>query len=1060
MLTESPKIYTISPMAPFLRILAKNIMEGRLIAGWPDKSSPYSLSDATIYMPTKRSADLLEIQLKSHAQCESLFLPKIISLGEIDEDGKIFSIDETIEGLFLGKGIASEISPLKRRLILTKLILTWSKKIVASLSESVARSGSAFSLSIGLSHDPNGFSVASTIDDSLALADSLGYLIDTLVIYKKTWHDVHALLPHDLSDEYWKISKDFLQIAAEAWPAYCHQEGVMDAAQRRDLVISAEAERLLDTPPAAPIIMAGSTGSMPSTAKLICSISKLPLGAIVLPGIDQYLDEESWAGLTDFDNRVVCPGHPQALLSKLIRQIGINRHDIVELSSLDHTQRRREKFLSECMRPSVSTHLWSTKDQRITPSEIVEAISGLSLIEADNEREEAIAISLALRAVLETPGKSAALITPDRSLAKRVGSELLRWGIVTNDSAGTSLHRSSLGSLAHLLVTAIVEHFSPISLLALLNHREIQLGLAEDVLRRGIAAIDICLARIPIVRQDIDGLIHTKKVFHDTDGTVRSPLPSKRLTPEDWRCAKIILEKINSIYEPFRDINAIEITSFFSELFVALKLTVTSSDNVERFKDFTGSAELADLFETIQTCADLDLTVPIHNYPAFFEQLMASQTIPDRSESHPRVKILGLLEARLLRFDLVILGGLDEKIWPPDARTDPFLNRPWRDELGLPTPERRIGQTAHDLISALGMDEVIMTRALKRGGSPTIASRFLQRMNAVAGKSNFDEMIIRGKNILKLAKQLDEAKIAISYGRPRPVPPNTLLPKRISVTEVETLRRDPYAIYARHVLKLDHLEKIGYQGGNSERGNLYHLLVARFSQKWPASLPDDALNEFMAISKEAINYYKDKITLDAFWWPRFLEAGRWYIDWEKSRRSALLAPVAVERYGALTIALPRGGEITLSGQADRIELLENGSFNIIDYKTGKIPSQMQVQSGFSPQLTLEAAMLKRNAFSGLAGKLTRNLIYVKLGSKGGGYEYPIHDIGKSLESDELVEQHFNEFIKLVDDHWNGARPFYSRPFPQFTTDYGKYDHLARFREWSLMGGDADGGDDE
>lgn len=1055
-----PKIFSISPMASFVETLAKSIVEGRLIKGWPNQTSAYSLSAATIYMPTKRSAEKLAVALKAQTNYKSLLLPKIITIGEITDNENIFDVECSVEKLNARKGDLAEISPLKRRLILTKLIISWSQKIQDSLDSNIIDVETPLFLHSSTFNETSAFSVARTISDGLALADSLGHLIDTLAIYKKTWQDVHSLLPQDLSDDYWSLSKDFLQIAAEAWPAYCHQEGVMDAVEHRDSIILEEAERLLKEMPQRPIIIAGSTGSMPSTAKLISAISKLPNGAVVLPGIDQYLDNESCLALDNAKSQNANASHPQSVLSKLIRQIGVDRQTIVELADLSKSLKFREIFLSECMRPYETAHLWSGIDERIKKFEISEGIQGVSLIESENEHEESIAISLMLRMSLETPGKTAALITPDRSIAKRVNLELLRWGILTDDSAGTPLHRSPLGTLVGLLLNAICGRFSPVTLLSLLKHDEVHLGLTKDELQKGISAIDLGLSRILLKSNDIDGIYEAFERLSKIENGNLGPNPIRRLTKDDWNCADIILKKIISIYKPFQDMKNSEVVDFFNKIDPTLKRILSSPDDPGGIRNISGSLEISELFTSIQSSTELELDAPIESYVTFFDQLMAGYTVPSHSASHPRIKILGLLEARLLRFDLVILGGLDEGIWPPETRSDPFLNRPWREELGLPTPERRIGQTAHDLISALGAETVIITRSLKRAGSPMIASRFIQRMIAVAGKEAFNDIVKRGEIILGLARKIDEAPIAKSELRPKPIPPPHLLPRKLSVTEIELLRRDPYSIYAKHVLKLDHLEKIGYQFGSSERGNIYHLILARFAERWPLKLPDDALNKFLSLSEEILSSYHIKLNLEPFWSARLQETGKWYLHWEELRRGILTEPLALERRGALTITLPRGGEFTISGQVDRIEFLENGEFNIVDYKTGRIPSQLQVKVGFSPQLTLEAAMLKRNAFAGLFGVKARNLIYVKIGSKGGGDEKPIRDINVPVDCDELVERHFSEFIKLADDHWNGSRPFYSRPHPQFTTDFGKYDHLARFREWSLIGENSDIGDDE
>ena len=480
----------------------------------------------------------------------------------------------------------------------------------------------------------------------------------------------------------------------------------------------------------------------------------------------------------------------------------------------------------------------------------------------------------------------------------------------------------------------------------------------------------------------------------------------------------------------------------------------------DAFDDLEGSEEIAALFDASIPHRDFELGGGLPAYPGFFKQLMAGVTVSRFDKSHPRIKIWGLLEARLMPADLVILAGLDESIWPPEMRTDPFLNRPWREELDLPAPERRIGQTAHDFVDAMGADEVIISRSIKRSGSPTVPSRFLQRIRAVAGEALFSSLLKRGADLIGHARELDKSKIVEPLRQPRPVPNSALLPRRLSITEIETLRRDPYSIYAKHVLKLDPLDPIGKTIGASELGTMFHEAFARFAENWPVIQPEDPLEKLLLIGSDAFISVADQLEFQVFWWPRFQEAARWFVGWDAKRRINICMPLAVERHGALTIALPRGGALILNGQADRIEIQAENSFSIIDFKTGKVPTVSQVKTGFSPQLTIEAAMLKRGAFQGFSGKRTNELLYVKLGGKQGGEERPIREARQPFDPDELADKHYSELVQLIDEHWNGGRPFLSRPYPEFLKDYARYDHLARVREWSLTGGSAEEGGEE
>ncbi len=1052
---EIPRVFSIPAGTPFLDTLAKAIVGGQLLPGWPEAGHAFSLSDATILLPTRRAARSLLDLIETAAGEQTLLLPKIMPFGSLDDAEDRLIIERGIEAFVGAAETPPEIDPVRRRLVLTKLVLAWAQRIEDTLSDDSTRHLLSPRIAEGVLGDPGGFVVAKSVRDGLQLADALGQLIDTLVIHGKTWEDVHALAPLDLADEYWSISKDFLAIASEAWPTFCSSQGVMDAAERRHHIILAEAERLRQELPNAPFIAAGSTGSMPATAKLISAIARLPRGAVVLPGLDQSLDDFSWNMLVDKDGKIKHPSHPQAQMAHLLHVIGLSRADVISLGQSTPELQTRSLFLSEVMRPPEATELWRSRPERLSDVSLGLALDQVSVVEAEQEYEEALAISVALRGVLETPDKIAALITPDRSLAERVGSELQRWGIRVEDSAGIPLQRSSAGSLATLVAEAVASQFSPFSVLALLNHRGAALGMEQDLFDRGKRAIDIGLLRTPLTGSGLEGMYSSLALAAARSADRKSPRPLRLLDSLDWAAAYAVLARLMEIYRVIQAMHHRDVLAIMAAHEEAVRQVAARLDNPDAFDRLDGAEAVAGLFDSAISSDDCGIEGNFRSYTGFFEQLMAGVTISRFSKPHPRIKIWGLLEARLMPADLIILAGLDETVWPPETRTDPFLNRPWRDELNLPAPERRVGQTAHDFVEAMGTKEVVITRAIKRSGSPTVPSRFLQRMRAVAGETLFGPVLTRGHALVALSRTLDQAAPVPPLGQPRPVPPPELLPSRLSVTEIETLRRDPYSIYAKHVLKLDPLEAVGKSIGASERGTMFHEAFARFVENWPVTQPAEPLEELLAIGREVFAAVADLPEFQAFWWPSFEDSARWFVGWDLQRRKGIAGPFAVERHGALTIPLPRGGEFILSGQADRIELRPGGGFSIIDFKTGKTPSVLQVKAGFSPQLTLEAAMVKRNAFQGLSGGRTEALLYVKLGGKNGGEERPIRDTRNPFDPDELAEIHYIELVRLVDEHWNACRCFSSRPHPEFLKDYARYDHLARVREWSLTGGSTD-----
>ena len=414
-----------------------------------------------------------------------------------------------------------------------------------------------------------------------------------------------------------------------------------------------------------------------------------------------------------------------------------------------------------------------------------------------------------------------------------------------------------------------------------------------------------------------------------------------------------------------------------------------------------------------------------------------------------RVRIYGAIEARLQSVDRLVLGGLVEGVWPPETRADPWLSRPMRHQLGLDLPERRIGLSAHDFAQALGAREVILTRAAKLGGAPTVASRFVQRLAAVAGETRWNAALDRGARYAEYARALDDAGAARPMPRPEPRPPLEARPRRLSVTEIEDLLRDPYTIYAKHVLQLQPLDAIDTPPGAADRGSLIHDSIGEFAQTYATAMPDDPVAAMREIGERHFKPLADFPEARAFWWPRFLRIADWLARFEIARR-ARLSRLDAEIGGS--IAIPFGAEeFKLTVRADRIELLKAGGYVVLDYKTGAPPSDKQVLTGLSPQLTLEAAILRQGGFKDIAaGASIAQLVYVRLrGSAVAGEErqVKITDGTPDSHADEALAR----LTKLLARFADAGSPYYSLLHPMWSNHYGTYDHLARVQEWSLTG---------
>jgi ATP-dependent helicase/nuclease subunit B len=428
---------------------------------------------------------------------------------------------------------------------------------------------------------------------------------------------------------------------------------------------------------------------------------------------------------------------------------------------------------------------------------------------------------------------------------------------------------------------------------------------------------------------------------------------------------------------------------------------------------------------------------------------------PEAANVH--LKIYGPLEARLTQSDRVIIGGLVEGVWPPTPRVDPWLSRPMRHELGLDLPERRIGLSAHDFAQLLGNDDVILSHAAKVGGAPAVASRFLHRLEAVAGEQRWQAAKAAGSNYVRFASELDQPAKVEPIPQPAPKPPRAVRPLKLSVTAIEDWLRDPYTIYARYILKLSPLDPVDMPLSAADRGSAIHDALGEFTQTFATVLPDDPARVLRAIGEKYFAPLMERPEARALWWPRFQRIARWFADWETVRR-ADVAAIAAEIRGQITIPLDDERSFVLSARADRIERRHDRTFAILDYKTGQPPTGKQVRMGLSPQLTLEAAILREGGFAEIpAGASVSELTYVRLsGNNPPGeqrrLELKINKGDTPQPPDDAADEARRKLEQLIRAFDNDSEPYNSLNLSMWSNRYGAYDDLARIKEWSAAGG--------
>lgn len=1030
-------VFSIPPGASFLATFADALLTGRIVTGFPNLDDPFALSRARIFVPTRRAARALANELAARLDKPAILLPEIVPLGAMDdsETAALFDVDSPLlDG-------AASVSEIERRLVLMKLILSWGQALRNAIC-SVDASGKVLT-------DPDeAMLVTNSPAQAFVLARDLGGLIDELVIQNIDPAKFENLMPERF-DQYWGITLEFLKIAFKQWPAHLEERNLQDRAHKQVDLVDYEITRLVENKAQGPQIVIGSTGTNAATARLISAISALPQGAVVLPGLDMTMDEAAWnaiGGGTD-EGFASSPagGHPQAALRKLLSVMEISRADVTEIGMAPKPVAARLDLLREALRPAETTDAWLAWREQKGNEAIAQALQTVTLIEAADERMEALAIAVALREALETPERTAALVTPDRNLALRVRAELQRWNVEVDDSGGDALAGEPAGLLADIVVKCAGREAGSADVIALLDHAHVRLGyVSEEYGRlRGLAEI----AALRGCFWSIDAPEPALAAAQVAASDIHAHRSKKALHPDDWIRLGEFFNALKSALHPLRRLSGEQPLPVWIEAHVqALELLRRRHESDATIAAGDDESALRLLFESFAVAPASGVKFGLDSYAALFANLLRETKVRGLRHSHPRIKILGLLEARLIKADLMILGGLDESIWPPAARSDAFLNRPMRASLGLSLPERRIGQTAHDFVEAMGTDDVILTRSAKREGAPTVPSRFLQRMAALAGEP-WGVCKKRGERFIKYAGMLDDAGGLSPVSRPAPKPALELRPTGLSVTQIETWRRDPYSIFAQHILKLEPLEEPDAEEGAAEFGTRLHDVLAEFQKLYPeGGLPADADEKLIALAEKCLAAQLQDADFRAFKWPRVHSFLCRFAAWDNERRAGA-SKIFVEQSGKMPIGLDDGSTFTLRCRADRFEMTLDGAVTIIDYKSGNIPTQKQVNSGLVPQLTLEAAMVKAGAFDIFAkGTAIADALYVPIGKDEDIVAKPATGDKQNIE--DAAGKHLKGLIELATQFRNADTPYLPRPFPQFANKYALYDHLARVKEWA------------
>ena len=1006
-----PNVFTIPADADFSATLVHAIRSGELPHAGARAPDPLALADWTVLVPTRRAVRTIVTAFAGQDPQPASLLPQIRPLGDADEDD--------IQGRSAVSGgpeldVAPEISRLQRQFVLSRLIAEWLD----------ARRDSELAAN-----------VLNSVSQAMSLAESLGDLIDRFETDEVQIDAVRQLFDSELA-MHREDFLEFLDIVRLRYPAYLAEHGFSGQMARRSQLIRAQAALLAAAPPGAPVIAAGSTGSIPATAELLKTIAWLPAGAVVVPGLDLDCDEQSWD--------VLEPHHPQYGLRELLAHIGITRAEVRRLGTAPNADRRW--FLSEVMRPGATSENWHAAVGQ-GAGRFESACDGLTWLQAPDRRSEALTVALIMRRTLEQGDRTAALITPDRQLARQVKTELGRWAIAIDDSAGEPVSRSPQGAFLSLLADAALDGFRPARLVALLDHPYALFGMARADLARQADHLEVAVFRGHAAGQGLEALTRQVELRRGALDAY-SHASVKRLGDDDWQAISALANRLTGT---LADVEAMFSGSSRRPLQDYIKAHIRTAEAIshdaelDRTPLWQGEAGsvLSDLLRSLNANAEDCPDLTPSDYIALIQKQMASASVRPRHSRHPRLAIYGLLEARLQRADVTIVAGLNEGTWPDEADIDPWLNRPQKAALALQLPERRLGLMAHDFAQAVAGNEVWMTSSRKIDGQPAVASRWLLRMKALLKAAGSEGLIQPAEPWIGWSLGIDTPgpQDTVRIKPPQPSPPVAARPSRLSVTRIDRLIRDPYGIFAQYILSLEPLEDIERKLGGREKGNLVHAALERFVRNNPGPLGRNAGELLMAEFRRLFDERVSDPALHAFWLPQMQRIADWFVARERQWRSGVHAQ-HVEQKAAYSFDVA-GATFTLSCIADRMDVLDDGSVRLIDYKTGQLPGAKPSSDSYSVQLDLEAHMAIAGAFEAVGPVGVRELVYARLA--GGNPPGELRTFDGDVAGRAVAE--FDGLVSLLSDYADPRRPYAAIGAASREDRAFDYDHLSRWREW-------------
>lgn len=966
-------------------------------------SDALSLSNVTMFLPNNRAIKAMTEAFVRRTK-PGLLLPHMVAVGDLALDEALGPILDPLDG---ETKILPVIAPMQRLLLLARLLV---------------ENGQATSKPLNA-------------NEALRLARYLGEVVDELEIEQISLREFDKTDNQPDLAAHWQSAYGQLQRLLPLYYAELDKLGRIGSATRRNLLLDQLGCRLRYNPPANLIVAAGISTAAPAIARLLKQVAILPNAMVIFPSIDLSMEAADWELLGPrqktedvLKSLPSYESHPQFHLKLLLSRMGVSRDEVSIIGNL--TGHVGHAITDIFCLPAATANWRELPNAR-------KKLPHARLMVADDIAEEARSVAILLRGAVEKPGLRAALATPDRELAIRVAAQLRRWDIVVNDSAGTPLAQSPEGMLILALAEAIADRFSPVSILAIAKH--------------------------PLVRKG-EGRLDWLELVRKLDFALRGPNCGTRLSAITQAIAAWSKEARNAVAAQQSGLSAFwqvyseillplenVMNDSFSYVLNALIEVATALTDGVIWQGATGR-QLAQFFEEL-SAADLDaIGKPgIGAMPAIFSELFNGEVIRPKYGNHPRISIYGLLEARFQQPDLLICGGLNEGSWPQIPQPDPWLAPHIRRQLILPSLDRNIGLSAHDLATALGAKEVVLTRSKRDRSGPTVASRFLLRAQAYLAENMQEET-----DALILARKIDKPENQIKFDKPEPMPTAEQRRVGLSVTDFDKLKADPFSFYASKILRLKLLDPVGAEPGFAWRGTMIHDVL----QDWAIEDKCDPAG-LIARAEALLANPALHPSLRALWQPRISESLKWVAE-ETVRLE--------EEEGRKLIAAEVGGyifleKIRIKGRADRIDRLSDGGLAIIDYKSGQSPKDKQIYAGFALQLGLIGLIAQEGGMSNVSGNASL-FEYWSLAKRprGGGFgliKRPTTQTGsdKKRSNHEFVAFARDQAIEALRNWITGNAPFTAKLHPEFPT-YSDYDQLMRLQEWDGREPIDDSGRDE